>query len=127
MENDSRDLLSAEDIAILTREIKEAYENNPRVASKLSEALSLIPRIRYDPNYQSQFGDEFQGEDKKYYQAKDKIEAFFKGYLDSNHVIQGGRRRSNKKRVTRKKRNSRKRNSRKRSYRRKGNKRTRKF
>ena len=119
MENTNRDLLSAEDIAILTREIKEAYEHNPRVASKLSEALSLIPRIRYDPNYKSQFGDNFEGEDKKYYQAKDKIEAYFKGYLDSNQVIIGGRRRrrTNKKRVTRKKR----------SYRRRGNKRTRKF
>lgn len=103
------DLLSQEDINILTREIRRDYSDDPR----MEEVIALLPRIRYERDYTGKFtGDTFEGtEDKEYWQARDKIAAFFK-YGDTiveTSMQQGGRRkRKNKRRVTKKKKNIRK-------------------
>jgi hypothetical protein len=79
----SQDLrLSSEDIDLLIKEVDEIWGKNKRLAEKVAQAKEDIPFIKFDPNYIPNFGrpDEemYKGPDKKYYQAKDRIEGFFK-------------------------------------------------
>jgi hypothetical protein len=55
--------------------ILENYGND----SRKQEALDAVPKLYYDPEYESVFdGNLFTGPYKERYQAMDKIQAFFK-------------------------------------------------
>lgn len=87
--------------------------NHPNLdINKKNKALESLEYIKFNPNYKSKFtGNLFTGEDAKYNQAQDKIDAFFK-YED---VIVGGRR---SKRRTHRRRTHRRRTNRRRTHRR---------
>ena len=66
-------LLSLEDQKLLASEISRDYLGNPKTAN----VIELIPRINYTSDYISPFGTIFEGNpNKKYLQAKDKIQSF---------------------------------------------------
>ena len=51
--------------------------------------LDSLHKIKFDPEYQSQFsGKTFEGDDKKFYQALDKIHAHGKGYLELDELFE---------------------------------------
>ena len=117
-------LLSLEDQKLLASEISRDYLGD----SRTEEVIKLIPRINYTSDYISPFGTTFEGKpDKKYLQAKDKIQSFFK-YHDSiideedDDQYGGIKRRTNKRRTNKRKTNKRRTNKR-RTNKRKTNKR----
>jgi hypothetical protein len=69
--------------------------NHPNLdINKKNSAIANLEYITFDPNYESKFtGNLFTGEDAKYNQARDKIDAFFK-YGDDivGGMSKGGRR-----------------------------------
>ena len=68
---------------------------------KKESMINVVKSIKYDPEYTSAFtGNIFEGEDKEYYQVKDKIDGYLKGYSD----FDGGRRKTNNRRRTNKRR-----------------------
>ena len=118
-------LLSLEDQKLLASEISRDYSRDLRT----QEVIKLIPRINYSTDYISPFGTIFEGNpNKKYLQAKDKIQAYFK-YGDSiiddeedDDQYGGIKRRTNKRRTNKRRTNKRKTNKR-RTNKRKTNKR----
>ena len=117
-------LLSLEDQKLLASEISRDYLGDSRTAN----VIELIPRINYSTDYISPFGTIFEGNpNKKYLQAKDKIQAYFK-YGDSiideedDNQYGGIKRRTNKRRTNKRRTNKRKTNKR-RTNKRKTNKR----
>ena len=117
-------LLSLEDQKLLASEISRDYSRDLRT----QEVIKLIPRINYSTDYISPFGTIFEGNpNKKYLQAKDKIQAYFK-YGDSiideedDNQYGGIKRRTNKRRTNKRRTNKRKTNKR-RTNKRKTNKR----
>ena len=107
-------LLSLEDQKLLASEISRDYSRDLRT----QEVIKLIPRINYSTDYISPFGTIFEGNpNKKYLQAKDKIQAYFK-YGDSiideedDNQYGGIKRRTNKRRTNKRRTNKRKTNKR---------------
>jgi hypothetical protein len=105
--------LSRDDIELIKIEVTNKYGNN--YGEKTAQVIAALPYIKYDIDYISPFGATFEGKDDPYYfQAMDKIDAFFK-YGDA--LYGGGKKRKTRKRKTRK-RKTRKRKTRKRRTRR---------
>ena len=51
--------------------------------------LGSLHKIKFDPAYRSEFsGKTFEGDDKKFYQALDKIHAHGKGYLELDELFE---------------------------------------
>ena len=105
--------LSPADIELLTQEIQRDYSGNQET-EKIEEAISLLPHIKYNHSFESTFGTTFNDkpeDERNYWQAKDKIQAFFKHGTSIISITEGGRRRN--KRRTARKRRAKKRRSRK--------------
>ena len=86
--------LSRDDIDLIKREVTNKYGNNDKTA----QVIAALPIIKYNIDYISPFGATFEGkEDSYYFQAMDKIDAFFK-YGDAMYGGGGKRKRKTRKR-----------------------------
>lgn len=110
IQNDSK--LSPGDKQLLIAYINEY----PIDVDKKNRAIATLGDIKFDPNYESKFtGNLFTGMDAKYFQARDKIDAYFK-YGDNiiEGVMMEGGRRSKRRRSNRRKTNKRRHSNRRR-------------
>ena len=73
-------------------------ESDKNVLKKMFEGINFpnitlilgsLHKIKFDPAYRSEFsGKTFEGDDKKFYQALDKIHAHGKGYLKLDELFE---------------------------------------